>query len=119
MFTIRAKRQKGVAIYLTISIIAVLSSALLALISLVVSQIEIVLTVGDSVVAFYAADTGIERILYDLYKKGWRPSLGEKPYYQITLDGAYYTVEVSDNSPSTIYSTGTFKNTERKIEINF
>ena len=114
--------QKGVSLYLTIVILSVLTAALLSLVSISVSQIKIIYSVGDSVIAFYAADTGIERVLYHIFKEGWQPSFfGECPYpaWQILSNDAEYKVCVSDNSTSTIWSTGSYKKTKRKIEINF
>ena len=112
--------EKGVSLYLTIVILSVLVTALLALITISVSQIKIIWTLGDSVVAYYAADTGIERVLYDLYQGGYVPVPGECPYpaWQ-TLGEAKYKVCVSEDSTSTIWSTGIYKNSQRKIEINF
>jgi len=110
--------EKGISLYLAIVIITVLTSALLALVSVSVSQIGIIWGLGDSVNAFYAADTGAERILYDIYKGGYIPILGDCPYSG-TLDGAVYQVCVSPSASSTIWSTGVYKNTQRRIEISF
>ncbi len=55
--------------------------------------------VGYSVIAFYAADTGIEAALYDLYhSKPPHPKHSNQPkpdYYfdNIILNGAYYNTE--------------------------
>jgi len=111
--------EKGVSLYLTIVILSVLVTALLALITISVSQIKIIWTLGDSVVAYYAADTGIERVLYGLYKEGYVPSLGDCRYSDILDNNSTYEVCVSDSSISTIFSTGTYKKTKRRIEVNF
>jgi len=113
--------QKGISLYLTIVVIGVLTTALLALITISVSQIKIIWTLGDSAVAFYAADTGIERVLYAIYQEGYSPTTLNEclPAYSDSLNGAQYQVCVSDISTSTIWSTGSYKNTKRRIEINF
>jgi len=115
------KNQKGVSLYLTIVILSVLTGAVLTMIGISVSQIKVVQTLSDSVIAFYGADSGIEQVLYGLYKGGYSPSLGECPSaYQGNLDnGATYQVCVSDTSTSTIFSTGSYKDTKRRIEVNF
>lgn len=115
------KNQKGVSLYLTIVILSVLMAVVLTMISMAVSQIKVIYTLADSVIAFYGADTGIERVLYAVYKEGYIPSEGECPVaYQGTLDnGSTYQVCVSDSSISTIFSAGTYKKTKRRIEINF
>ena len=115
------KTQKGVSLYLTIAILTVLTAALLALIGISVSQLKVIWTLSDSVIAFYGADSGIERVLYGVYKEGYFPSLGECPLdYEGTLGNeSSYEVCVSDTSTSTIYSTGIYKKTRRRIEISF
>lgn len=86
-----------------------------------VSQIKVIYALSDSIIAFYAADTGIERVLYAIYQEGYVPSKGEcPPAYKGTLENeATYEVCVSDKSDSTIFSTGTYKKTKRRIEIIF
>jgi Tfp pilus assembly protein PilX len=112
------KFQKGVSLYLTIVILSVLTAALLALVGISVSQIKVTYSLGNSVIAFYAADTGIEEILYNIYKGSYSPSLGDCSFAG-NLSGAEYRVCVSDTSTSTIRSTGTYKKIKRKIEIAF
>lgn len=115
------QNQKGVSLYLTIVILSVLTTALLSLVSISVSQIKIIWTTSDSVNAFYGADTGIERFLYAVFKEGYSLTLGEcASAYKATLaNGASYEVCVSDTSTTTVWSTGKYKKTKRKIEINF
>jgi len=57
--------QKGVSIYLAIIIIFILLGIALGLSTLLVGQIKLVKGLGDSVVAFHAADTGVEKALYE------------------------------------------------------
>jgi len=121
MSNTKYKNQRGVSLYLTIVILSVLTAAILTMVNISISQIKVIQTLSDSVIAFYGADSGIERVLYAIYKEGYLPSLGEcPPSFQGTLaNGATYQVCVSDTSTSTIWSTGTYKKTKRKIEINF
>ncbi len=115
------KNQKGVSLYLTIVILSVLMAVVFTMISIAVSQIKVIYTLSDSVIAFYGADTGIERVLYAVYKEGYIPSKGECPsaYKGILDNGAGYEVCVSNKSTLTIFSTGDYKKTKRRIEINF
>ena len=114
------KNQKGVVLYLTIMVLSVLTASLLALISLAVSQIKIIWTAADSINAFYAADSGIEEVLFHIYKQGFDPAghKGECPYSG-RVGQASYQVCVSQTSGSSINSVGSYKNTKRAIEINF
>lgn len=110
--------QKGVALYLAIVIISILTGTLLTGVAISVSQLRVIETIGDSVIAFYAADTGIEEILVQREHPSNIPltSLGEASYevqvYSSTTPGcaaANYCVQ----------STGTYKNTQRAIEVTY
>lgn len=112
--------EKGVSLYLTIVILGVLTASLLALIGISVSQIKVIFTLGDSVVAFYAADTGIEQALMN------RDSSCPPDIPQTSLGQASYEVEVlSATSPDCdadnccIWSTGTYKDKKRRIEVKY
>jgi len=125
MCNINNKNQKGVSLYFAIVILSVLAATLLALIAISISQIKVITSLGNSVIAFYAADSGIERVLYHLLKEGWSPSPGECPFVPPEWEGlsneAEYKVCVSEDATSTIWSIGRHKKSgiKRKIEINF
>ncbi len=107
-------QKRGISLYLVIVILAILMSVSLGLISLTVGEIQIAGGVGNSTVAFYAADTGIEKALYDKLVSGGAGQVSG------TLDnGANYSTEVQEFASSTkIYSTGNYRGVWRKIEIN-
>ena len=109
MFNTKQK-QKGVALYLTLVILSVLTVALLALIGISISQIKVIRTLSDSVVAFCAADTGIEHSLYNVFKEAGTGEVSG------LLNEASYSVSAGDG---TFTSVGEYKNTERAIEISF
>ena len=115
------KNQKGVSLYLTMVILSVLMAVILTMINVAISQIKVIHTLSNSVVAFYAADTGVERVLYAVYKEGYIPSKGECPSsYGGTLENeAAYEVCVSDKSNLIIFSTGSYRKIKRRIEITF
>jgi len=121
MSNINHKNQKGVSLYLTIVILSVLTAVILTMISIAVSQIKVIHTLNDSLIAFYAADTGIERVLYAVFHEGYEPQKNTcPPAYSSTLEnGATYEVCVSKQSDSNIFSTGNYKDTKRRIEIIF
>ena len=60
--------QKGITLYLTIVILAIILSIVLGLSSIVVNQTKITSGMGNSVISFYAAETGAERVLQVIYK---------------------------------------------------
>ena len=111
--------KKGVSLYFAIVILSVLSTTLLALITISISQIKVIWTLGDSVVAFFAADTGIEECLYRIRKEGnFNPFSG-------SLNGASYTVTVQGVGPDCdadnycLKSRGSYKKTKRAIEATY
>lgn len=64
------KSQKGIALYLSIVILAIILAMVLGLGAILFSQIRTIRGMGSSVVALYAADAGIERVLDDYYEGG-------------------------------------------------
>ena len=110
--------KKGFAVYFAVLIMSLMMSVLLVLVYLSMSQIKIIWSLGNSDISFYAADTGIERMLYNLYKGSYLPVLGDCPYSETLSNGAFYQVCVSDTSTSTIRSSGSYRSSSRKIEIN-
>lgn len=59
------KRQKGVSLYFSLIIMTVLLAIALGISTILTGQTIMIRSMGDSVIAFYAADTGVERILYE------------------------------------------------------
>lgn len=104
--------QKGVSLYLALLIMAVLLSIGLGISAILFGQIKIIRGIGDSIVAFYAADTGIEEVLY----RGAAVSGNLE-------NGASYSTRVLAPGPDCtatnycIISKGSFKETKRAIEI--
>jgi len=131
--------SKGVSLYLAIVVLSVLTATLLSLLGIVLSQNKAISALSDSVVAFYAADTGIEEVLYCIFGEGWAPDVADRgncisffgsPCDTCGLIGsgcgtetlannANYEVCISPTSETTIWSTGVYKGTTRRIEINF
>ena len=57
--------QKGVSLYFSIVILSILLAIVLGLGTILIGQTRMIKGMGDSVAAFYGADTGVERILYE------------------------------------------------------
>ena len=57
-------REKGVSLYLTLLLLSLVLGIALAGSSLLIGQLGRLKSSGNSVLAFYAADAGIERALY-------------------------------------------------------
>ncbi len=108
--------DKGASLFFALVILNVLTAALLILINTSVSQIKIAGISVDSMIAFYAADAGAERALYEI-KNNQPPPSGCPPYhYEGNLENnANYKICIPDGA--TAHSIGTYKSVQRKIEL--
>jgi len=116
-------RQKGISLYLALLILGILLAIGLAISAILLGQIKMIKGMGDSVVAFYAADTGIEKALDVLYETG----TGSLPFsYSGSVGDAQYSVNGfppgGSDCPSPpneffcIKSVGIYKGIRRSIE---
>lgn len=102
-----------ILVLLILNVLLVIS---LGINGLMIGQIVASRQSGESVVAFYAADAGAEKCLYEVRKNG----AVSCPYTDVPLDfssSAKYTTTY--NGSNTITSAGQFNNTSRKIEITW
>ncbi len=88
--------------------------------TILVRQIKIMREIGYSAVAFFAADSGIEKVLF---KDRYDPTSVPDGYEEVDIplgNGAEYTVSVTkDSDGTTIKSEGTYQNTKRVVEIQY
>ena len=135
--------QRGVSLLFIILISSVILSIGAGVSVIIIQEVKIIEQVGDSVVSFYAADSGVEEQLFDLYKA--LPA-GHSPQHSgnvaITTGGvASYVVNAKcsvNTAPEDCFmangftidadclalnycikSIGNFKNTKRAIEIKY
>ncbi|MCH8741437.1 pilus assembly PilX N-terminal domain-containing protein [Patescibacteria group bacterium] len=132
--------QRGVAIYLAVIVMFVLLGIGLGLSTLLVGKIKSIERVGNSVTAFYAADTGIERELFEVrIFPGTAKTLGASYSGFLDIDGggaptagvcpdalepsylgdACYKVTITSDSPYTVESIGIYKGVRRAVEVNW
>ena len=120
-FKFQVSRNRGVSLYFAIVILSVLSVTLLSLITISISQIKVIHTLGNSVVAFYVADTGIEDCLYRIRKQG------DFSDFSGNVNGSSYTYTVTvtvagpacDADNYCIKSIGSYKKTKRAVETRY
>lgn len=117
------KSNQGVSLYLTLVIMAILFSIGLMTSTILLDQIRMIKGMGDSVIAFYAADTGIEKVL--LNRGNPQPILSGSPEGELD-NGASCTVVVlpgltsdCDADNFCIRSIGSYKDTKRAIEVKY
>ncbi len=117
--------QKGISLYLSIFFMGVILSIILGMSVILIGQLKITKGLGNSTIAFYAADTGIERILYAIRKQSYdtstcTPTPCATPYFDTLSNEASYAVFIQDIGPSvSIKSIGSYEETRRAIEITY
>ena len=102
---------------------SVLLAIVLGLTSIIIGGAKIAGGLSDSVKAFHAADTGIEKALYNIYKNGdcsgssASGNFGGSNYsYAVTITGGGMCPEAGR---TVVDSTGQFQSSKRKIEVSF
>lgn len=107
--------QEGISLFFTVIIMAVLLSVALGVTTILLGQVKMIKTIGDSVVAFHAADSGIEHTLYKIYRVG---DLGA-PSSTWGKDYGYATVLtiIEGEASSTVLSSeGEYQKAHRAVE---
>ncbi|OGF61994.1 hypothetical protein A2662_03040 [Candidatus Giovannonibacteria bacterium RIFCSPHIGHO2_01_FULL_45_33] len=113
----RVRGQKGVILFLAVIIMAILLSIGLGISVILIGQIRMVRDIGNSVIAFYAADTGIEKALLN---RG-----NPIPVFGTLGNAANYTVEVFGSGSDCLgdnyclRSVGSFQGVSRAIEAEY
>jgi len=67
-----SKNKKGVSLIITLFIMIIILAVVISISTLLYSEIKVLRNVGNSVVGLYAADSGIEKVLY--YDRQYKPS---------------------------------------------
>ena len=121
------KHNQGVSLYLAIVVLSIMTAALLSLMALSISQTSIIFTLGDSVLAFYGADTGAERVLYKAYQDMWvadavgdpvYPALPPPDWESSLSNNVLYQVFVSDFATTSFWAIGNYRDTKRAIQVS-
>jgi len=108
------KLQKGsVSIYISVMLLSVLLVISSGIATLMLNQIKMSSQIGHSVVSYYAAESGIERCLFDMRKGTGSCSYSNEP---LDNNATYDTNWNAGSYP--INSTGYYINTSREIEVN-
>ncbi len=68
--------QKGVSLIITFFILTIILAVVSAISAILYSEIRIIRNIGNSVIAFYAADSGVEKTLY--YDRKIMPAGGKR-----------------------------------------
>ena len=118
--------EKGVAIYLVVIIVSALSAVSLNIASIIIGGTKLVGNYADSVKSFYAADTGIEHALYEVFKPSPDCSNinncfdGENKYcYGVVISGSCPISETTIISKGEYRIDGTNPSSSRRISISY
>lgn len=124
--------KRGVSLYFAIIILTILLAIALGLGTILISQSRMVREMGDSTTAFYGAETGLERILYEdkLCRQPGCSSLTWPCLDTVNCDKGRLGGSVSDslgqatyqvifnNGATDIISIGMYKSTRRAIQVS-
>jgi hypothetical protein len=122
--------QKGLSLYLAVMLTAIILAIVFGITTILLVQLEAIKGMENSVVAFYAADTGIEQVLMDRSN----PIVFNECISEFDLclldpgdpNGPKYYVVVDSTgsngctaSKFCIKSAGIYKGTKRSIEVRY
>ncbi len=114
-----AKNESGVSLIFTILFLGMILSTGLGVANLMLKEIKISSNIGYSVPAFYAAEAGIEKILYIDRKIDGGISMGEQKNENLSA-GSKFEVEVMEINPEIIIkSVGTYSGVKRGVEVSY
>lgn len=129
--------QRGVSIFLALMMLTLLLSLALGVNALLVSQIKTQRNSGQSVIAFYASETGIESALKNVPRDSWEDFCVSNPnichgYLDLNNnaveDGDDATYDFTTMGPGgtcasdavfCVESIGTYQKTRRVVQISF
>ncbi len=118
--------QKGVSLYLSIMIMVILLAIVLGISGILLGQLKMMKGMENSVIAFYAAETGIERMLMDRNDPTLSLALLGCPCSGTDVctlgNNINYCVEAQalpDPDHFKISSVGTYKETRRAIQVAY
>lgn len=119
------KEQEGISLLLAILIMSILLAMGLGISTIFFQEIRMVRGIGNSVVAFYAADTGIEIVLRELSAPSPIPITCFLPPNNNICYQVYVYASGNPECPATtadtfcIKSVGSYLGTKRAIEVTY
>ncbi len=88
------QNEKGSAILIVMALVAMLTGVAIMSVDRSNTDLELSYNQLHEEMAFYLAEAGIERAVYEINKdNGWRAG-----YDKLALEGGYYTIKVSDST---------------------
>ena len=115
------KMQKGVSLYLSIFIMIALMTVVLGMSTILFKSMKMVGEMQDSVIAFCAADTGIEKVLDGGENANGTLLEGDASWEAIVIGAGttgWGVLCPADVDNFCIHSRGTYKEVKRAIQIS-
>lgn len=116
----KVKGQKGLSIYLAVMIMSIILAMVLGITTILTKQIKTIKGIENSVIAFYGADTGIERLLKErkeFVSGEMTIGMGKNVTYEVWRIKAGLEGCPSPVLRFCIKSEGTYEQTKRAIKI--
>lgn len=130
------KNKKGTALFMALMILSGVLIVSLGAASLIMSGIKQGKTQADSTKAYFAAEAGAERILWEIRKNGADLNScnidsyinftlspadcdGSTPTYSLSDNASYYVIFSFGGTATTTVSVGSFNNVKRSVEISY
>jgi len=119
-------KLKGSAVMLVLFILVGVMIVVFGGASVIISGLKMGALQSQSTKAYFAAEAGAEKLLYEFRQNGLWGEIKEGSTPQENLFGtttlvigADYTVDYMDNAPLTFISIGSYEKTRRSVEVSF
>ena len=109
----------AVLLFTTLLVLVVISIISLGVAEILTEEWKTRIFVYDSPLAYCAADSGAERILYEIYKKDYQPSVDDPDLTFHLANGSSWTMSVVSSSPLIIRIVGSMGEVSRAIRLDF
>ncbi len=140
MFNDFRKNNDGTVLFMTLLILTSMLTVVLGAANLVMLRIKMSGAQERSTIAYFAAETGIERTLWEIRQNSFELKRGDSSDCQVgnyvyfdntptvcdnsehnypLSNNALYNVVYSSNSPVTFTSTGIFSGLRRSVDIRY
>ena len=106
---------KGISLLFVVLITSVILAISLGISGILIQQTKMMTEIGYSVISFYAADSGIERALYNIRKEEGTGDVLEN----WGTDYGYSVISGSYDGEAYLKSVGQYKETRRAIETTY
>ncbi len=111
--------QKGISILFAVAILSIILAIALGTSVVVIRQVKTMREIGHSVIALYAADSGMEEILMYSSPTDISGTVGEATYEVFVTASTTPECAAKNAKNYCIKSIGTYKDTKRAIEVKY